>query len=180
MRTNETGLFPALEEALKTADEPMDCQTLYDMPAIRQHAASANRVSDYLGGLWRKGLVVRLPAPKTDNSRARWMYMWKGRRPAPLPTMDEAVEFGTKKMLLQRPSIEISETGNMVTIELPNWVLTIKSRWTEAPSGASIFQSIFDLCSGLMRTQPQPRLKGGSCGKPSTMGSRASTCACTR
>ena len=64
MRYNETGLFPALEAALKAASEPLDCQTLFDMPEIREHAALANRVSDYLGGLWRKGLVVRLPHPR--------------------------------------------------------------------------------------------------------------------
>jgi hypothetical protein len=71
MRNTETGLFPALETALRAADRPLDCQELFDMPSIREHAATVNRVSDYLGGLWRKGVVVRLPAPKETNSRSR-------------------------------------------------------------------------------------------------------------
>ncbi len=121
MRTNEDGLFPALEAALKAAKEPMDCQTLYDMPQIREHAASVNRVSDYLGGLWRKGKVVRLPAPKSDNSRSRWAYSWKGGRGAKL---HEGVIY-TPKVLADRPSMLITEEGSKVTIELPNLILGV-------------------------------------------------------
>lgn len=128
MSKTEQGLYDALEAELKKSSEPMDCAMLFERASVRKYAQTVNRVSDYLGNMWRKGDVVRLPAPRMESSRSRWMYMWKGRRPAPLPTMDEAVEFGAKKMLLQRPSIEISESGNTVTIELPNWVLTIKSR----------------------------------------------------
>lgn len=130
MRTNENGLFPALEEALKAADEPMDCQTLYDMPEIRQHAASANRVSDYLGGLWRKGLVVRLPAPKADNSRSRWMYLWKGAKGPKLHAkLEQAVEY-TPRVLADRPSVLITEEGSTITIELPNLMVVIRSKAT--------------------------------------------------
>ena len=103
MRYNDEGLFPALEAALKEAKEPLDCQALFDMPAIRKHAASVNRVSDYLGGLWRKGQVVRLPAPKSENSRARWMYEWKGQKgPAIYGT-----EY-TPRILADRPSLLIT------------------------------------------------------------------------
>lgn len=74
--------------------------------------------------MWRKGLVVRLPAPKGDNTRARWMYVWKGRKTV-LPTMDQAVDYLDKQMILQRPSIEISGAGGTIRIELPNLVITI-------------------------------------------------------
>lgn len=128
MRTNENGLFPALEEVLKRSTEPLDCVTLYDMPDIRKHAASVNRVSDYLGGLWRKGLVVRLPAPKTDNTRSRWMYAWKGSKTAKLHTkLEEAVEY-TPRIIADRPSVLITEQGSTITIELPNLILVIKTK----------------------------------------------------
>ena len=126
MRTNENGLFPALEEALRHAAEPLDCVTLYDMPDIRKHAASVNRVSDYLGGLWRKGLVVRLPAPKSDNTRSRWMYAWKGSKTSKLYTkLEEAVEY-TPRIIADRPSVLITEQGSTITIELPNLILVLK------------------------------------------------------
>ena len=32
MRTNENGLFPAIEAVLRAATEPLDCVALFDMP----------------------------------------------------------------------------------------------------------------------------------------------------
>lgn len=125
MRHNETGLFPALEAALKAASQPLDCQALYDMPAIREHAASVNRVSDYLGGLWRKGLVVRLPAPKDSNNRSRWMYEWKGHKGPAL----YGVEY-TPRILADRPTMLITEEGSVVTLEFPNLIISIRQKPT--------------------------------------------------
>lgn len=129
MRHNEDGLFPALEAALKAASEPLDCQALYDMPAIREHAASVNRVSDYLGGLWRKGKVTRLAAPKTENSRARWMYVWKGGKGPKLYAANEAIEYAPR-ILADRPSVLITEEGSKITIELPNLIVVIMAKAT--------------------------------------------------
>ena len=123
MRNNETGLFPALEAALKAASQPLDSQAFYDMPSIREHAASVNRVSDYLGGLWRKGVVVRLPAPKIEGSRSRWLYEWKGQKGPAL----YGTEY-TPKILADRPTLLITEEGGSVTIELPNLIISIRQK----------------------------------------------------
>jgi len=130
MRNNETGLFPALEAALKNATEPLDCQALYDMPSIKEHAASANRVSDYLGGMWRKGQVVRLHAPRVGDSRSRWMYQWKGsktRYEGPTSTSTDGIEY-IPKIIADRPSVLITEEGNTITIQLPALVIVIKTK----------------------------------------------------
>jgi len=128
MSKTEEGLYEALEAELKKSLEPMDCAMLFEKASVRKFAQTVGRVSDYLGNMWRRGDVVRLPAPRLENSRSRWMYMWKGRRPAPLPTPDEAVEFDAKKVLVQRPMIEISEAGKSLVIETPGYVITIKQR----------------------------------------------------
>jgi len=63
-------------------------------------------VPDYLGHMWRKGQVLRLPAPKDDRTRARWMYVRKPQKPAPKPTAAEAVQQAeqlTVNKLLSRP-----------------------------------------------------------------------------
>ena len=125
MRNNETGLFPALEAALRAASEPLDCQALFDMPSIKEHAASVTRVSDYLGGLWRKGLVVRLPAPKEGNSKSRWMYEWKGNRGAKY--LDGVIEYAPR-VLADRPAVLITEEGNLITLEFPNLVIQIRQK----------------------------------------------------
>jgi hypothetical protein len=129
MPRTEEGLYQALEEELKKSKEPLSCAELFDHNTVREHAASINRVSDYLGNMWRKGLVNRLPAPLGGNTRARWLYVWKGKKSPPKPDVSEAVEdFMTKRVLVQKPSLEISEAGNNITIELPNLVITIKAR----------------------------------------------------
>lgn len=38
------GLFNVLEAHLKAATEPLTCVELYDLPDVRKHAESANRV----------------------------------------------------------------------------------------------------------------------------------------
>lgn len=127
---NKDGLYGALEEALKKADVALDCASLFDLPEIRAHAKTVNRVSDYLGNMWRKGDVIRLPAPPTKGTRARWVYAWKGRVQAKIKLKDiaQAAEFATGKVgnLLSRPSLEITEDGKVLTITTPHCTITIK------------------------------------------------------
>jgi hypothetical protein len=127
----EDGLFGALEAELKRAKQPLDCVTLFERASVREHASSVNRVSDYLGHMWRKGQLLRLPAPKNEGSRARWLYVWKPRTPVKPPTVEEALSQAIESpgsMLFTRPNIEITEEGDSVVITLPQWSITIKKR----------------------------------------------------
>jgi hypothetical protein len=74
MRHSEKGLLQALEIALRESGRAMDCNELFDLPDVREHAATANRVSDYLGLMWRRALVTRVPSAQEGGSRARWAY----------------------------------------------------------------------------------------------------------
>lgn len=123
MRQDETGLYPALEAALKASNAPQDCHDLYGIPDIASRAASVNRVSDYLGALWRKGKVVRAPAPQNRGHRTSWVYEWKGDRG---PTLAGAEYKG--RVLADRPSVLITEHGSVITLELPNLIVTIKQK----------------------------------------------------
>jgi hypothetical protein len=127
MKETDTGLFPALELALRSATKPLDCHDLYEMPSIKSKAASVNRVSDYLGSLWRKGRVVRIPAKDSQDRRARWQYEWKGER---LNTADSVAY--EPRVLADRPSMLITEEGNVVTIELANMVISIRQKTSGA------------------------------------------------
>lgn len=119
---NEDGLYPALESVLKTKKEPMDCHQLFDIPKIRNLAASANRVSDYLGNMWRKGQLIRLPAD--GGSRARWLYKWKEDQvPRPPGRASE-----TRQVIANRPALTISEVGKEITIELADLIIVIKPK----------------------------------------------------
>lgn len=125
--STEFGLYQALEQVLRQAEEPMTCNELFDLPSIKQYAATANRVSDYLGGLFRKRLVVRLPASKKNNSAARWAYQWRKDDPAEAqnPRGPEAIEYDPKRVVFSKPNIEITEDGRKVMIDLPDLSITI-------------------------------------------------------
>ena len=124
MRHNEEGLFAALETVLRRTGEAMDCNQLFDLPEIKEHSQSPNRVSDYLGGLWRKGLVTRLPAGTDSNSRARWAYQWKKDNRI---TAQQGVDYAPR-ILADRPTILITEEGSTITIELPNLFIVIRPK----------------------------------------------------
>lgn len=128
MYRNEGGLFHILEEILKTANRPMTATELYDNHAeVRSLAASANRVSDYLGNMWRlKGVVQRLPAPKTNNSSARFAYQWK--HGAATSTVAAAHPHLDASPTFSKPGIAITDHGNSVTIELDNYIITVRKR----------------------------------------------------
>lgn len=124
--SDKNDLLSLLEDLLKEATEPKDCNELFDDERVRQVAQSANRVSDYLGVMFRRGLVSRVPSDRSEaNNRARWKYLWKGR---PLPAWRKDVEVidYAPKPILDRPNIYISEQGSNIVIQLPGLSITIK------------------------------------------------------
>ena len=129
---SEQGLFQVLEEILRDADDALDCATIFDMPGVRDYAATVNRVSDYLGNLWRKGLVLRVPAPKLDGTKARWMYVWKDKGPKKRlkADMTRAVEFNhSLDRIIGIPNLDISDDGKTISIVLPELLITIQRRY---------------------------------------------------
>lgn len=133
MFRSESGLFHALEVVLKGAKEPLTCVQIYDDNAsIRELAKTPNRVSDYLGGLWRKGAVKRQPAPRTNNSSARWAYSWNHEQGGISPVLNEQaqnfVESFKQGSVHKKPNLEIFDNGKNVIIELPNFTITISQK----------------------------------------------------
>lgn len=123
MSNDQDGLFQILERALQQSKVPMGSRDLYEMPYVQAAAASANRVSDYLGALWRKGKVLRVSATDTGKYRARWLYIWKKTEGA----SPGAHEYKTR-LLADRPGVQITEKGKVITIDLPNLVISIRQK----------------------------------------------------
>jgi hypothetical protein len=122
-------LLPAIEAVLKYATEPLDCNQLFDMQEIRSAAPSANRVSDYLGILFRKGKVSRVANERSDtvSGRARWAYVWKNKELPEWKRPKEVIDY-KPKAILARPSIYITEDGDNINIELPHLSIVIKKK----------------------------------------------------
>ena len=123
MANYETGLFNALEKALQAASTPLDCRQLFEFPAIKAHASNANRVSDYLGNLWRKGLIDRLPPEKSEFGQSRWRYQWR----VSGMSRPESIEY-TPRVLADRPSMLVTENGNVMTVEMPSLIISIRHK----------------------------------------------------
>ncbi len=124
-------LLPLREQHLRVADRPLTCHDLYDVPEIRAIAPSANRVSDYLGVMFRKGLLSRTQADSNEpeHGRARWAYLWRGKV---TPEWKQAAKAEIKdfrpKPILDRPNIYISEDGGYLTLEMPEISIQIQIR----------------------------------------------------
>lgn len=114
---------------------------MFDSPDVKKFADSVNRVSDYLGHMYRRGLLGREPAPKTLNSQARWGYFWKNRAEvdalkaatvahrATLEQVTSATELPAPlRRILSKPNIEITDNGGTVVIDLPELMITIRSK----------------------------------------------------
>lgn len=136
MYQNEQGLFSALEKALRAAQEPLTCVQLFeDFPAVKENANSANRVSDYLGNMWRKGKVTRSVAPRTENNSSRWAYSWKKETKSVATSIAEQIEYHGKAKefvasfrpdtIFSKPGIEIQDSGDSIIIDLPNFTISI-------------------------------------------------------
>lgn len=121
-------LIPAIEAALKAAKAPLDCHQLFSMPEIRAVAPNVNRVSDYLGMLFRRGLALRVANEEQESgSRARWAYLWKKKDEPDWKAPPNVVEY-RPKAILDRPNIYISEDGDYINIEMPELTITIKKK----------------------------------------------------
>ena len=84
MIKSEAEIYQILEELLqKAGDNPQTCVDLYDDPRVKLLATNPNRVSDYLGHMWRRGLVQRWYASKELSQRSRYAYTWIEQTVAP-------------------------------------------------------------------------------------------------
>lgn len=117
---SEFGIYRILERYLRETNEPLTCVELFDRPDVKKYAKNANKVSDYLGHMWRRDLLDRYPAPKTSTSLARWAYTWKNQ--------DEQAEQIGPVPRLTKPRIQIDETDSGVTITFPAFVISIRSK----------------------------------------------------
>lgn len=121
MRFNEEGLYRPLEELLRKADKPLDCNQLFENKEIQKYAASPQPGL----GLPRQPVASwTRQAPAQTRARPRWEYIWKDRVPAALAGVIDYVP----KSLIDRPNLLISEEGDRIQIDLKEIVIIIQQR----------------------------------------------------
>ena len=76
--------LPRTRNEIVEAQKPITCVDLMDDPDFRATAiaeygkdirVTTNKVSDALGLMWRRNLLVRYPAPRETSSLARYAYI---------------------------------------------------------------------------------------------------------
>lgn len=121
-----SGVYAVLERLLRaTKDEPLTCVDLFDNPEVKQFASSANRVSDYIGHMHRRGLLQRWTAPPQLNNKARYAYTWLDNREPAKPVLRVVKERERDK---PKQNINVTELDDQVVIELADFTVTIKRK----------------------------------------------------
>lgn len=133
---DEQGVYHVLETLLRKAGKPLTCVDLHDNPDVRKFSDSVSRTSDYLGHMYRRGVLARAPAPKSLNSQARYAYFLKPTKGKDAPMTDaQVIQAVAKELpadmprsLLKKPNIEVTDDGRTVVIDLPQLTITIRTK----------------------------------------------------
>ena len=127
---SEAGIYQVLEDALKGAPDPLTCVDLFELSTVRKYAADSNKVSDFLGHMWRRGLLQRWYAPKESRAKARYAYTWlqeeNSSSAAPLDPPTHIASNNAKTMT--RPHVTITEEDQRVTLDFPQFTITIQRK----------------------------------------------------
>lgn len=126
------GIYAILEQLLRATSEPLTCVDLFEkIPDVKRYAETPNRISDYVGHMWRRGLLQRWTAPKTLESKARYAYTWKDGSKDAKPVPDKVRQMPDMKVLknpLTKPNIQIIEEGDRVVLDFPDFTITVQSK----------------------------------------------------
>lgn len=117
-------IYKVLEKHLKKAgDNPQTCVDLYEHRDVQELVESANRVSDYLGHMWRRGVLQRYYAANTTQ-RSRYAYTWigdqTGEKAKPVQYLTQ-VKGG-------RPNVTVTEQDGKLVLDFNSFTITIESK----------------------------------------------------
>lgn len=121
MIKSDAEIYQVLEELLRAAGgNPLTCVDLHDDQRVQAltPTPSPNRISDYLGHMWRRGLVQRWYASKETAQRSRYAYTW-------IEQADEKPQAVARltvppKPTPEKPNITVVEDDGSITRGLMN------------------------------------------------------------
>ena len=128
---SQPGIYAVLERLLRATKDPLTAADLFENQDVKNFADSVNRVSDYVGHMWRRGLVQRWTAPPQLNNKTRFAYTWKEGGPTAEPVQDKVKRLPEMRVLknpLSKPNIRITEEDDRVIIELDEFSITVQSK----------------------------------------------------
>ena len=128
MIKSEAEIYQILEELLRAAgNNPQTCVDLHDDPRVQKLAPSPNRVSDYLGHMWRRGLVQRWYASKDTAQRSRYAYTWID-QPEEKPEPVARLTVPQRKVAPEKPNVTVVEDDGSITLDFKEFTITVKRK----------------------------------------------------
>ena len=128
MIKSEAEIYRVLENLLRAAgDKPQTCVDLFAASEVRNLVESPNRVSDYLGHMWRRGLVQRWYAPKDTAQRSRYAYTWMAeveQEPVPIPNNVSLLTTVQAK----KPNVTITEGDAEIVLDFKEFTITVRRK----------------------------------------------------
>ena len=121
---SDAPIYGVIEQYLKDSDGPLTCNALWDFADVKANAASADKVSDFLGLMWRRNLIQRWSVPKTSTDRARFAYSW-------MTESDNKTHQKVANLVRAEYStdnITITEDNGRIIIDFPKFTLTVQSK----------------------------------------------------
>jgi hypothetical protein len=136
MIKSEAAIYQVLKELLRVAGaNPQTCADLFDDLRVKALAPNANRVSDYLGHMWRRGRVQRWYASKDTAPRSRYAYTWLeqiAKAPEPVEHLTVVPKL---KPVPKKPHVTVAkdddddddddDDGN-ITLDFKEFTITVK------------------------------------------------------
>lgn len=124
---SEALIYKILERHIKESDQPVSCSDLWERLDVRENAKSPEKVSDFLGLMWRKGLLQRWNTPLTSTSRSRYAYSWhddKEESPTPLDKSAPRLVNSTRR----KSTVTITEIDDRVILDFDHFTMTIQAK----------------------------------------------------
>ncbi len=122
---SEAEIYKIIEMHLKASEAPLSSADLWTRADVQGNARSAEKVSDYLGLMWRRGLLQRWDTPATSVSRSRYAYSWlepDTSKPTPI------VALRPVDNRLQKPKVTITEDDDRVVLDFDKFTITVQSK----------------------------------------------------
>lgn len=131
---SDKSIYSMVEELLRRSDRPMTCKELMDNQEVRREAVdewggadkdvqlATNKLSDALGLMWRRGVLVRYPAPKDSLSFARYAYTLAEEDEKEVHAVPPPVKLKSKML------VGVSEHDDCVEIEFEKFIIYVKPK----------------------------------------------------
>ena len=123
---SDNEIYQIIERHVKASAEPLTCVALFDHDDVKQYAKTPDKVSDFLGLMWRRGILQRWNVPKTSTDRSRFAYTWLTEADDNLPKKVTAITGVAANY--GKENITITEDGNRIIIDFPKFTLTVQSK----------------------------------------------------